>query len=106
MLFILFVKDKKSKLEIFDKNYWCILKFKNKKKVKIDFILGFWTSKSIEKEVMDCIAFDLRERGFSLIQEGVGQCFYKCDSFLDYLGEVIVENCFRFVFKLIFYWWK
>uniref|UniRef100_A0A8W8HMX3 BTB domain-containing protein n=1 Tax=Magallana gigas TaxID=29159 RepID=A0A8W8HMX3_MAGGI len=98
--------DKKPKLETFDKNHWCTLKSKNKKKAKTDFILGPWTSKSTEKEVMDCIAFDLRERGFSLTQEGVGQCSYKCDSPPDYPGEATVENCPRSVFKLTFYWWK
>lgn len=105
MLLTLFAKDKKPKLETFDKNHWCTSKSK-KKKAKTDFILGPWTSKSTEKEVMDCIAFDLRERGFSLTQEGVGQCSYKCDSPPDYPGEATVENCPRSIFKLTFYWWK
>ena len=106
MLVTLFAKDRKPKLETFDKNHWCTLKSKNKKKAKVDFILGPWSSTSTEKEVMDCIVFDLKERGFSLTQESIGQCSYKCDSPPDYPGEATAENCPKSIFKLTFYWWK
>ncbi|KAK3097093.1 hypothetical protein FSP39_006289 [Pinctada imbricata] len=103
---VLFAKNKQPKLSTFDKNHWCIYKAQNKRKERADLILGPWSNKTTEKEVMNCIDFDLKEKGFNITHEVLGQCNYRCDSPPDYPGQPTVENCTKTFFRITFHWWK
>lgn len=107
LLIVLHAKDRKTRLENFDKNHMCFFKAKNRSKKMCDVSFGPWRNKTTtEKDVMNCITFDLQEKGFNITSETNGQCSYKCESPPENTGDVRVENCTRMCYTITFHWWK
>ncbi|XP_069137119.1 BTB/POZ domain-containing protein KCTD7-like [Argopecten irradians] len=102
----LFAKQKKTKLPNFDKNHVCSYKPKNKENRPADVSLGPWNIPTPEKDVMNCITFDLKERGFVVTHESLGQCNYMCEKLPGTPGQLLVENCCYPMFQITFHWWK
>lgn len=107
LLVVLFARKKKKKLPNFDKNHTCFSKSKNRPKRMSDVTFGPWRNKSTtEKDVMNCVVFDLQEKGFNITQEATGQCGFKCESPPENTEDSIVENCTHLCYTLTFHWWK
>ncbi|XP_060074309.1 BTB/POZ domain-containing protein KCTD7-like [Ylistrum balloti] len=103
---VLFAKVKKNKLPNFDKNHVCAYKPKNKENKHADVSLGPWDIPTPEKDVMNCITFDLKEQGFIVTHDMLGQCNYMCEKIPGTPGQLLVENCCYSMFKITFHWWK
>lgn len=107
LIVALFSRDKKRILANFDKNHTCFYKSKNRPRRMCDITFGPWRNKSTsEKDVINCLAFDLQEKGFNITHESTGQCGYKCESPPENTGEATVENCSRLCYTITFHWWK
>lgn len=107
IIIVLFSKEKKPKLPNYEINHTCSHRSMSSWNVSPDVCLGPWGNKTTEKEVMNCIAHDFKEKGFVITHDSMGQCNYKCDKVLEFPGdEPFVENCCKLFFRLTFHWWK
>ena len=67
------------------------------RKFTADAKLGPWKSKVTEREVMNCLLYDLQTQGFIVTMSNIGECDYKLTD---------AHSCHKQFFQLTFYWWK
>lgn len=106
VVIVLFSQKKQPKFPNYEVDHDCFYKPKNKDIITANVTLGPWTSATPEKDVMNCIAFDLKEKGFLMTNETVGQCNYLCEKPNDFPGRKMIEMCTNSLYKLTFHWWR
>lgn len=82
--------------ENFDMNHMCTCKGMKNTVHTPDARLGPWNGTSTEKDVLNCIVFDLESQGFTVTSRFHGPCTYESESIC----------CNRSFFNICFHWWK
>jgi hypothetical protein len=92
----------------FDINHVCTYN-STKGRIQADVTLRSKTNNEInEKDAMNCIEFDLKEQGFCVTHDRLGQCTYICNRPIEDFpqGLPATEECPRQLYRISFYWWK
>lgn len=82
--------------EDFNKFHICSCKGMKKRLYTAETILGPWKGDSTEKDVLNCIIFDLEYRGFTVTSRFYAPCSY------EYQGIC----CKKSFYNICFHWWK
>ena len=94
---VLFEKQQKPRNDNFDLSHTCVYEPANgDKSYPVDARLGPWSHKSTEKDLLNCILFDLEDKGFKVTGKYIGNCGYVYET----------EKCRKSFYNICFHWWK
>ncbi|XP_052794307.1 BTB/POZ domain-containing protein KCTD7-like [Mya arenaria] len=97
VILLLYKKENEPNNEDFNLNHVCLCKHPHSdRNSTFDAKLGPWKAESCEKDVLNCLMFDLTSQGFVVTAKALGQCKYGHED----------EKCAKMFFSLCFYWWK
>lgn len=82
--------------EDFNKFHICSCKGMNKIIYTAEITLGPWKGDSTEKDVLNCIIFDLEHRGFTVTSRFYAPCSYQFEGIY----------CEKLFYNICFHWWK
>lgn len=82
--------------ENFDMNHVCTCEGVKKTLCTADARIGPWKGNSTEKDVLNCLMFDLESQGFTVTSRFHGPCTYVFEGIC----------CNRSFFSICFHWWK
>ncbi|XP_045216869.2 BTB/POZ domain-containing protein KCTD7-like [Mercenaria mercenaria] len=82
--------------ENFDMNHKCTCEGMKDTTYTPDAKLGPWKGNSTEKDVLNCLIFDLESQGFTVTSRFHGPCTYVCERIC----------CNRSFYNICFHWWR
>ena len=84
--------------DIYNYNHICVYSSMfSGKTFTADAKLGPWKTDISERDVMNCLLFDLQSQGFVVTLNFIGECDYQ-------LTEA--HSCHKQFYKITFHWWK
>ncbi|KAH3713481.1 hypothetical protein DPMN_073273 [Dreissena polymorpha] len=94
---LLFKNENEPGHDEFNINHMCLCKLRNlDKTVAYDAKLGPWKHDSSEKDVLNCIVYDLESLGFTITSRYLGTCIYQHETI----------ECKKAFYAITFHWWK